>query len=100
MGKRRNGGGSISRRKDGRRMAQYVAQQPEEGGSKRKTVYGKTRAEVARKLAKAVADRERGLVFDDKGLTVGEAPGSRGRSLTWPPLARSATRSPSTGFPR
>jgi integrase len=34
------------------------------GGRKRKTVYGKTRAEVAEKLAKAVMDRADGLIFD------------------------------------
>jgi integrase len=71
VGKRGNGEGSISRRKGGGWMAQYVVY-PAEGNCKRKTIYGKTRAEVAKKLAKALSDRERGLVFDDKGLTVGE----------------------------
>jgi integrase len=33
-------------------------------GRKRKTLYGKTRAEVAAKLAKALSDREGGLTFD------------------------------------
>lgn len=49
-------------------MAQYVVHTA--AGRKRRTVYGKTRVEVARKLAKAVSDREDGLVFDDKGLTI------------------------------
>lgn len=71
MGKRGNGEGSIGRRKNGGWMAQYIVHTAE-GNRKRKTIYGKTRVEVAKKLAKAVSDRERGLVFDDKGLTVGE----------------------------
>lgn len=71
MGKRGNGEGSISRRKSGGWMARYVVPTAE-GARKRRTIYGKTRAEVAKKLAKAVSDREGGLVFDDKGLTVGE----------------------------
>jgi integrase len=70
MGKRGNGEGSISRRKNGGWMAQYAVYTAE--GRKRRTVYGKTRAEVAKKLAKALSDREGGLVFDDKGLTVKE----------------------------
>lgn len=68
VGKRGNGEGSISRRKDGGWMAQYVVHTA--AGRKRRTVYGKTRAEVAAKLAKAVSAREDGLVFDDEGLTV------------------------------
>ncbi|MGI8911250.1 MAG: tyrosine-type recombinase/integrase [Rubrobacteraceae bacterium] len=70
MGKRGNGEGSISRRKGGGWMAQYVVHTTE--GRRRRTIYGKTRKEVARKLAKALSDLEGGLVFDDKGLTVGE----------------------------
>lgn len=68
MGKRGNGEGSISRRKGGGWMAQYVIYTSD--GRKRRTVYGKTRAEVAAKLAKAVSDREDGLIFDDEGLTI------------------------------
>lgn len=70
MGKRGNGEGSISRRKNGAWMVQYAVYTAE--GRKRRTIYGKTRAEVAKKLAKALSDREGGLVFDDKGLTVKE----------------------------
>ncbi len=68
--KRGNGEGSISRRKAGGWMAQYAVYTAE--GRKRKTIYGKTRAEVAKKLSKALSDREGGLVFDAGGLTVGE----------------------------
>jgi integrase len=70
MGKRGNGEGSISRRKNGGWMGQYVVYTAE--GRKRKTVYGKTRAEVARKLTKALSDQEDGLFFDAGNLKVGE----------------------------
>ena len=69
MGKRGNGEGSISRRKNGGWAAQYVVYTAE-GRKKRKTLYGRTRVEVAAKLAKALSDRGDGLVFDDEGLTV------------------------------
>jgi integrase len=70
MGKRSNGEGSISRRKNGGWMGQYTVYTAD--GRKRKTVYGKTRKEVAKKLAKGLSDREKGLVFDAGNLTVGE----------------------------
>jgi integrase len=70
MGKRGNGEGSITRRKDGLYMARYTVQTVT--GAKRKTLYGKTRSEVAAKLSKALADREGGLTFDAGNLTVGE----------------------------
>jgi integrase len=68
--KRGNGEGSISRRKNGGWIAQYAVYTAE--GRKRKTLYGKTRAEVAAKLAKALSNREGGLVFDAGNLTLGE----------------------------
>jgi integrase len=40
-------------------------------GRKRRTLYGKTRQEVAAKLAKALTDREDGLYFDADGLKLG-----------------------------
>ena len=70
MGKRGNGEGGISRRKDGLYMARYTIQTPT--GSKRKTLYGKTRREVDEKLTKAKADRDGGLVFDADNLKLGE----------------------------
>jgi hypothetical protein len=70
MGKRGNGEGSISRRKNGGWMAQYVVHTAE--ARKRRTIYGKTRQEDAEKLARSVADRNGGLTFDAGGLTVGE----------------------------
>jgi integrase len=51
-------------------MGQYVVYTAT--GRKRKTVYGKTRKEVAKKLTKAISNREDGLVFDAENLTVGE----------------------------
>src|SRR5215216_640460 len=71
MAKRRgNGEGTITRRKDGRWEARYTVQSGT--GPKREVLYGKTRAEVAEKLTKAMADRDGGLVFDTNNQTVGE----------------------------
>src|SRR5215217_3741325 len=71
MGRRGNGEGSITRHnKSGLYMARYTIQTAT--GSKRKTIYGKTRAEVAQELTKAMADRDTGLVFDADNLKVGE----------------------------
>jgi len=71
VGKRGNGEGTIYKCKDreGYRAA-YWAQTPD--GRKRKYVSGKTRAEVARKLRSATANRDEGLVFDSKNQTVGQ----------------------------
>lgn len=68
--KRGNGEGSITRRDDGRWMGRYTVHTV--AGAKRKTLYGRTRAEVSSKLSKALADRDGGLVFDAGSLTVGE----------------------------
>jgi integrase len=68
--KRGNGEGSITRRKDGLYMARYTVQTAT--GTKRKSLYGKTRNEVSEKLTKAMADRDDGLVFDADNLKVGE----------------------------
>jgi hypothetical protein len=71
MAKRRgNGKGSITHRKNGGWCAQYVVFTTQ--GRKRRTLYGKTRQEVATKLAKALSDREGSLLFDAGSLTVGE----------------------------
>ncbi len=51
-------------------MARYMVETP--SGTKRKTVYGKTRAEMRDKLARAIADRADGVVFDDENMTVAE----------------------------
>jgi hypothetical protein len=70
LGKRGNGEGTISRRKNGGWMAQYYVYTAK--GRKRKPLYGKTRAEAARKLARALSDRENGLTFDAGRITLGE----------------------------
>jgi hypothetical protein len=63
MGRRGNGEGSITRhKKSGLYMARYTVQWA--GGPKRKTIYGKTRSEVAEKLTKAMSDRDGGLNFE------------------------------------
>jgi integrase len=69
MARRRgNGEGTITRRKDGRWEGRYTIHTGTE--HKRKVLYGRTRAEVAEKLTKAMADRDGGLVFDHENLRV------------------------------
>jgi site-specific recombinase XerC len=68
MGKRGNGEGSITRRKDGLYMARYNVETPT--GKKRKTVYGKTREEAHEKLVDALANRNKGLVFEGDDQTL------------------------------
>jgi integrase len=71
MARRRgNGEGTITRRKDGRWEARYYV--PTVNGTNRKTLYGKTQAEVRDKLTKALSDRIDGIVYDDENMTVGE----------------------------
>jgi integrase len=67
--KRGNGEGGITRhKKSGLYMARYTVQTAT--GPKRKTVYGKTRAEAAEKLTKAMADRDGGLIFEGENRTL------------------------------
>ena len=69
MGKRGNGEGGITRhKKSGLYMARYTIQTPI--GPKRKTVYGRTRAEANEKLTRAMADRDTGLVFEGEDQTL------------------------------
>jgi integrase len=68
--KRGNGEGTIHRRKGGGWCAQYTVYTA--NGRKRKTLYGRTRAEVAAKLAKALSDREGGITFDADSLRLGD----------------------------
>lgn len=70
MGRRGNGEGTITRRKDGRWEARYYVQTA--NGVKRKVLYGKTRAEVSDKLVKAQSDRIDGIAYDDENMTLGE----------------------------
>jgi len=66
MGRRSNGEGCIYKRKDGR----WVGKNSVNG--KRKSVYGKTRKEVAAKLNKALSEIAGGLLFDCLNLTLEE----------------------------
>ena len=65
-----NGEGTIYKRGKGYCGQYHVISR--DGTKKRRSVYGKTRAEAAEKLAAAIADRDRGLTFDAGTLTVGE----------------------------
>ena len=56
MGKRGNGEGSITRRKDGLYMARYTVETAT--GAKRKTLYAKTRKEASDKLTVALAQAQ------------------------------------------
>ncbi len=68
--RRGNGTGGVTRRKDGSWMARYTVQTP--SGRKRKVIYAGSHEEARRKLAEAIADRDRGLAYDSGGLTVDE----------------------------
>jgi integrase len=70
VGKRGNGEGSITKRKDGRYVARYTVQTA--AGPRRKSIYGKRRADVRDALAKALSDRADGIVYEDENITVGE----------------------------
>src|SRR5215208_3146070 len=63
-------GDRITKRKDGLFQGMYTAQTPD--GPKRKYVYGRKYGDVQRKLAEAMGDAARGIVVDDKNLTVSE----------------------------
>src|SRR5215210_5031989 len=63
-------GDRITKRKDGLFQGMYTAHTPD--GPKRKYVYGGKKKDVERKLAEAMGNAARGIVVDDKNLTVGE----------------------------
>jgi integrase len=69
MGRRGNGEGSITRRKDGLYMARYTVETAT--GAKRKTLYAKTRKEAAEILTVAMADASKGITADGGPKTVG-----------------------------
>jgi integrase len=60
----------IYKRKDGRYEGRYTVHTPD--GPVRKRVYGRKYKEVQRKLAEAMGDAVRGIVFDDENMTVSE----------------------------
>src|SRR5215210_3015302 len=63
-------GDRITKRKDGLFMARYTVHTPD--GPKRKTIYDRKYREVERKLAEAMGDAARGIVYDDENMTVSE----------------------------
>ena len=71
--KRGNNEGSITRRPDGRWMAQVtIGRDPATGKPRRATFYGKTRQDVADKLTKALRDKQQGTFVAPHKLTLGE----------------------------
>src|SRR5918997_4711895 len=68
--KRGNGEGTIYRRSDGTWCAQITVYTAK--GRKRKTLYGKTRHEVDKRLTTAKGDRENGLTLDAGNLKLGD----------------------------
>src|SRR5262249_48163717 len=70
--KRGNNEGSITRRPDGRWMAQVtIGRDPATGKPRRATFYGKTRQDVADKLTKALRDKQQGTFVAPHKLTLG-----------------------------
>ncbi len=67
MARRGNGEGSIIRRSDGRWCAALSLE-----GGRRKFIYGRTRHEVATRMAAALADREQGLLVPGGRQTLGQ----------------------------
>jgi integrase len=71
--KRGNNEGSITRRPDGRWMAQVtIGRDPATGKPRRATFYGRTRQDVADKLTKALRDKQQGTFVAPHKLTLGE----------------------------
>lgn len=84
MGRRGHNEGSIYKRDDGRWVGAITLDE-----RRRKAFYGKTRAEVAKKVAEALRDKEKGLPIVPERQTVGQF-------LTqWLEVARTSVR-PST----
>jgi hypothetical protein len=63
-------GDRITKRGDGRWMGRYTVQISK--GTMRRSVYGHTYKEAERKLALAMGDAARGIVYDDENQTVGK----------------------------
>jgi integrase len=63
-------GDRITKRKDGLFQGMYTAHTPD--GRKRKYIFGRRKKDVERKLAEAMGDAARGIVFDAGTLTVGQ----------------------------
>lgn len=73
MAKKENGAGSIRKRKDGSWEARFCAgTDPGTGKPIRKSVYGKTKGEVALKLREVTAGIDKGDFFEPSKITVGK----------------------------
>lgn len=67
------GGGSIRKRSDGRWEARYtIGRDPGTGKQVQKSIYGKTQAEVRKKLQKTTTSIDEGVYTEPSRLTVGE----------------------------
>lgn len=70
MSKKRGAGeGSITQRKDGIWQAAITVGRNKNGTQKRKYFYGKTRAEVSKKITAAIKDLQEGTFIDSSGET-------------------------------
>jgi integrase len=67
---RANGEGTVSERKDGRWEARYFVR--EDGQWRRRSLYGKTKAEASRKLREALRNRGQGVPTPRGSATVGD----------------------------
>lgn len=70
--KRANGEGTIKKRKNGTWEGQYVAGRDEKGRLIRRSVYGKTQAEVSKKLTTMTNDLNTGIYISPDDITVGQ----------------------------
>ena len=70
--KRANGEGTIKKRKNGTWEGQYVAGRDEKGKLIRRSVYGKTQAEVRKKLSAVTNVLDTGVYIAPAALTVAE----------------------------
>lgn len=70
MARRGKNEGSIYQRKDGLWVGQYKIRTV--NGGKYKYIYGRDREEVARRLTRAMSDRDSGFVYDCGSLTLSE----------------------------
>lgn len=72
MSRRGNGEGSIVRRKDGRWMGVVTLGKNADGSPKRKSVYGKTRKEVAEKMTVILSELQSGGYKEPSKMPLGE----------------------------
>ena len=70
--KRANGEGTIKKRKNGTWEGQYVAGRDEKGKLIRRSIYGKTQAEVRKKLSSVTTALDTGVYIAPASLTVAE----------------------------